>query len=292
MYFLEYLQNTPPAFYSCMGVLGLIIGSFMNVVIYRLPKMLEADWQRQCRALLDLEQPEKENKNEISLVSPGSHCPGCGHKITALENIPLLSYVFLAGKCSACETAIPVRYPLIELLSGILAVFVSWHFGFGVQALFAVLLSWVLLTLSVIDIDHQLLPDDITMPFLWLGILVNIFGLFTDIYSSLFGVMGGYSVLWVVYIAFKKLTGKEGMGHGDFKLLAMLGAWTGWQMLPLIILLSSLLGAIMGIGMILVKNHDRNVPIPFGPYLALAGWIALIWGHEITTAYYQWSTAP
>ena len=223
---------------------------------------------------------------------PRSRCPHCGHQITALENIPVLSYLVLAGKCSTCHAAISIRYPLIEMVSATLALFCAWHFGFGLQALLAILLSWGLLTLTMIDMDHQLLPDDITLPFMWIGILANMFGLFTDIHSSLFGVMAGYTVLWTVYILFKLATGKEGMGYGDFKLLAMLGGWLGWQMLPLIILLSSFVGAIIGIGLIIFAQHDRAKPIPFGPYLAIAGWIALIWGDKLTGVYLHWATTP
>lgn len=292
MYFLDYLQSTPVAFYILMGILGLMVGSFLNVVIYRLPKMMEADWKHQCRILLDLEgEPGHENQN-FNLVTPRSHCTSCNHRISALENIPVLSYLVLGGKCSECKTKISMRYPVIELISGILACFLAWYFGFGIQAVLAISLSWALLAMSIIDIDHQLLPDDITLPFLWLGIIANMFGIFTDIYSSLAGAIAGYGILWTVYIVFKKLTGKEGMGHGDFKLLAMLGAWLGWQMLPVIILFSSISGAIIGIALILFKQHDKSKPIPFGPYLALAGWIALVWGNEITSAYYKWSVSP
>jgi len=289
---VSYLQHTPAAFYLLVSVFGLIVGSFLNVVIYRFPKMLERDWQSQCRTLLNLEPDDTAVSEPFDLVRPRSRCPHCGHQITALENIPVLSYMLLGGKCSTCKTAISIRYPVIEVLSGILALFCAWHFGFGLQALLAIFFSWALLTLSVIDIDHQLLPDDITLPFLWLGILANIFGLFTDIYSSLFGVMAGYLILWTVYIVFKKLTGKEGMGYGDFKLLAMLGGWLGWQMLPLIILLSSLVGAITGLSLIFLKHHEKDKPIPFGPYLAAAGWIAMIWGHNLTSAYYHWAVTP
>ena len=289
---VSYLQNTPAAFYMLAGVFGLIVGSFLNVVIFRLPKMLERDWQQQCRTLLNLAHDDTVGTETFDLVRPRSRCPHCGHQITALENIPVLSYLVLAGKCSACKSAISIRYPVIEILSGLLALFCAWHFGFGIQALLAIILSWALLTLSVIDIDHQLLPDDITLPFLWLGILANMFGIFTDIYSCLFGVMAGYTILWTVYIVFKKLTGKEGMGYGDFKLLAMLGGWLGWQMLPLIILLSSLVGAITGLCLIFFKHHEKDKPIPFGPYLAAAGWIALIWGHTLTNAYYNWAVTP
>lgn len=290
MHLLDYFQNSPNTFYISMAILGLIVGSFLNVVIYRLPKMLERDWQQQCRTLLNLDTPEPAPTEVLSLITPRSRCPQCGHKITAVENIPVASYFILGGKCSACHCPIAIRYPVIELTSGILAIFCAWHFGFTYQAFLALLLAWALLTLSVIDIDHQLLPDDITLPFLWLGILVNIYGVFTDINSSLIGAMAGYGALWTVYKGFKLITGKEGMGYGDFKLLAMLGAWLGWQMLPLIILLSSLTGAIIGIGLIMTKFHDKNKPIPFGPYLALAGWIALVCGHDINLLYFRWST--
>lgn len=292
MSLISYLQNTPLAFYILACIFGLIVGSFLNVVIYRLPKMLERDWQQQCRTLLNLDPPHTAKTEAFDLVRPRSRCPHCGHQITALENIPVLSYLALGGKCSACKTAISIRYPVIEVLSGLLSLCCAWHFGFGLQALLAILFSWALLTLSVIDIDHQLLPDDITLPFMWIGILANIFGIFTDIYSSLFGVMAGYGSLWTVYIVFKKLTGKEGMGYGDFKLLAMLGGWLGWQMLPLIILLSSLVGAITGLSLIVLKRHEKDKPIPFGPYLAVAGWIALIWGRSLTEAYYHWAVTP
>ena len=289
---VSFLQYNPAAFYILAFVFGLLVGSFLNVVIYRLPKMMEADWQQQCRTLLNLETAETGTAEEFNLIRPRSRCPHCGHQITALENIPVISYLLLGGKCSACKSAISIRYPLIELVSAFLALFCAWHFGFGLQALLAILLSWALLALTMIDLDHQLLPDDITLPFMWIGILANMFGIFTNIYSSLFGVMAGYGILWTVYIVFKKLTGKEGMGYGDFKLLAMLGGWLGWQMLPLIILLSSFVGAITGIGLIFFKHHDRAKPIPFGPYLAVAGWIALIWGARLTEAYYHWAVTP
>jgi len=291
MYLLEYLRNTPIAFLILMTILGLMVGSFLNVVIHRLPKMLEHDWRQQCRTLLDIKTPDTNASEIYNLIRPRSRCPQCNHQITALENIPVLSYLLLGGKCSACESPIAVRYPVIELTSGLLAMFCAWHFGFGYQACCATLLSWSLLTLSMIDLDHQLLPDDITLPLLWLGILFNMTSMFTDIRSSLFGTMVGYTLLWSVYQTFKLLTGKEGMGYGDFKLLAMLGAWLGWQMLPLIILLSSATGALIGISLIVSKQHDRNIPIPFGPYLAMAGWVALIWGHDINSFYVSWSTA-
>lgn len=289
MPFVSYLQSNPAIFYVIASVFGLIIGSFLNVVIHRLPEMMQRDWRQQCRILLDMETAEQAKTEEFSLVRPGSRCPHCGHPITPLENVPVLSYLLLGGKCSACKTPISVRYPVIEILSAFLAFFSAWHFGFSLQALLATVFSWALLTLTMIDLDHQILPDDIVLPLLWLGILANIFGVFTDIYSCLFGAMIGYGILWTVYILFKKVTGKEGMGYGDFKLLAMLGAWLGWQMLPLIILLSSLAGAIIMGGLIKIRRHDKDIPFAFGPYLALAGWIALYWGNTLTNAYLRWA---
>ena len=289
MSLIIYLQQTPYAFVTLMGIIGLLVGSFLNVVILRLPKMMHAEWNRECKLLLEISSEKDVLEEEYNLVRPRSHCPNCEHKIAAWENIPVLSYLLLKGKCSNCQNPISIRYPTIELLSGLLTLFIAGHFGFGLQAIFAVLLTWALLSLSIIDAEHQLLPDDITLPFLWLGILINTFGLFTDVYSSLFGVMAGYGSLWSVYMLFKLVTGKEGMGYGDFKLLAMLGAWMGWQILPLVIILSSMCGAIVGVGLILARKHDRKNPIPFGPYLAMAGWIALIWGTEITNVYSTWA---
>ena len=290
MNFFEFLEQTPVAFYLVTGTLGLMVGSFLNVVIHRLPTMLERDWTRQCRDLLHLGNGEE--REVYNLVRPRSHCPACKHKISVLENIPVFSYLVLKGRCSSCANRISPRYPVIESLTCLLTVLVCWQFDYGFHALFAMLFTWALLALSVIDFDHQLLPDDITLPFLWIGILLNMYGVFTDVYSSLYGVIAGYGVLWTVYIVFKVLTGKEGMGHGDFKLLAMLGAWTGWQMLPLIILLSSMLGACVGLTLILMKKLDRTRPIPFGPFLAFAGWIALLWGDDIMSTYLQWSRIP
>lgn len=280
----------PDAFVIFMTILGLIIGSFLNVMIYRLPLMLEREWHAQCRELLNLpDKPEKPHEL-FNLVTPRSRCPQCNHSISALENIPVISYLVLKGKCRICNSRISLRYPLIEAGSGILTAFIAWHFGYSIQTLFAVPLTWAFICLSMIDIDRQLLPDDITLPFLWLGLACNMFGVFTDVYSSLIGTITGYGVLWLIFVAYKLVTGKEGMGYGDFKLLALLGAWLGWQMLPLIILLSSLLGAIIGIFLILFRKHDKNTPIPFGPYLVIAGWIALIWGKEIITAYLNWGS--
>ena len=254
--------------------------------------MMENEWRDECSRLLETAPGGSKEQEKLNLLIPRSRCPDCGHKITALENIPVLSYIFLGGKCSECRKPISVRYPVIEILSGIFAVFLGVHLGLTTQLLPAILFSWALLTLSVIDIDHQLLPDDITIPFLWVGIILNMFGIFTDLQSSVTGAITGYGILWLVYMLFKIVTGKEGMGYGDFKLLAMLGAWLGWQQIPLIIILSSICGAVVGISLIIFHKHDKAKPIPFGPYLAMAGWISMLWGHELTGFYSQWAFNP
>jgi len=263
-------------------LLGLVVGSFLNVVIHRLPRMLERDWQDQCAELRGEPVPEPPPYN---LVTPASGCPACGHPIRPWENIPLLSYLLLRGRCSACGTPISARYPLVELASGLLSMLVAWQFGPGSQALVALLLLWGLIALTVIDFDTQLLPDQLTLPLLWLGLLLNTGGLFTDLGSAVIGAAAGYLALWLVFHIFRLLTGKEGMGYGDFKLLAMLGGWLGWQLLPQIVLVSSLVGAVVGITLILVAGRDHNRPIPFGPYLASAGLIALLWGQQINDSY-------
>ena len=279
---LELFADSPAAWISFAALLGLIVGSFLNVVIHRLPIMLERDWQAQCAELRAEAMPTTEAYN---LVVPRSACPQCGHAIAWYENIPVVSYLFLAGKCSACKAGIPVRYPLVEVLSGGMTALVAWHFGFGWQAAAAFLLVWTLLALAFIDFDTHFLPDNLTLPLLWLGLLVNLFGLFAPLDTAVIGAISGYLVLWSVYQLFRLLTGKEGMGFGDFKLLAALGAWFGWKMLPLIIVLSSLVGAVVGVAMILLAGHDRAKPIPFGPYLAMAGLITLFWGEALLTAY-------
>ena len=288
MNFITILEQSPFLFYTIIGILGLLVGSFLNVVIYRLPKMMEREWRNECSLLLDLNHAVDTEKN-FNLVLPGSACPHCHHKITPLENIPLISFIVLRGKCRNCKENISWRYPVIEATSSIMAVMVALHFGIGIQTILALLLTWSLIALTVIDYDHQLLPDNITLPFLWLGIIANMFGVFTNIYSSLTGAIAGYLILWSVYILFKIVTGKEGMGHGDFKFLAMLGAWLGWQYLPLIIIISSLLGSIIGISLILLKSYNKSQPIPFGPYLALAGWITLIYGDNLMNIYLNWA---
>ena len=286
------MHTSPVFFYTVLGVIGLLVGSFLNVVIQRLPKMMEIEWRQECAKFMEITQSNGTKTEKFNLVVPRSRCPHCNHKITALENIPVLSYLVLRGKCSECRKPISIRYPLIETTSAVIAVYLGIHFGFGLQVVAAILLSWALLVLSVIDFDHQLLPDDITITFLWIGLFLNMFGIFTDIYSSLIGAMAGYGILWSVYMLFKLVTGKEGMGYGDFKLLAMLGAWLGWRQLPEIIILSSLCGAVIGIGLMVFRKHDKSVPLPFGPFLAIAGWISMIWGTEISRAYSQWALHP
>lgn len=284
---IDFLASHVLAFVLCALVLGLLIGSFLNVVIHRLPKMMHRDWQSQARELLGL--PAEDSGPVFNLVLPHSRCPHCNHQIKAWENIPIVSYLALRGKCSACKAPISVRYPLIELTCGLLSAYVAWHFGFGWAAGAALVLTWGLLAMSMIDVDHQLLPDALVLPLLWLGLIVNSFGLFASLEDALWGAVAGYLSLWSVYWLFKLITGKEGMGYGDFKLLAMLGAWGGWQILPLTILLSSLVGAVLGVIMLRLRNAETSTPIPFGPYLAIAGWIALLWGDQITGTYLQFA---
>ena len=296
MELIHALQSSPLLFYGTIVIFGLLVGSFLNVVILRLPVMLKNSWRHDCRQFLaehftaDLAETASDNNTneaKFNLVTPRSRCPQCGHMITAAENIPIFSYLFLGGKCRACKTPISIRYPVIEILSALLAVSIAWSFGVSWHTLFALLLVWSLLALTVIDYDHQYLPDQITLPLLWLGLLVNTEGLFIDLHSAVIGAAAGYLVLWLVYQVFKLVTGKEGMGFGDFKLLAMLGAWLGWQMLPAIILISSVIGALVGILLIVLKRHDKGKPIPFGPYLAGAGWVALLWGKDLNTLYFN-----
>lgn len=285
MSIIEFLASHVLAFVLCALLVGLLIGSFLNVVVYRLPLMMQRDWRGQAREILEL--PKEPEAATFNLVLPNSQCPHCGHEIRPWENIPLFSYLFLRGKCSNCRAPISLRYPAVELTCGLLSAYVAWHFGFTWQAGGMLLLTWGLLAMSLIDVDHQLLPDSLVLPLLWLGLIVNSVGLITDLESALWGAIAGYLSLWSVYWLFKLVTGKEGMGYGDFKLLAMLGAWGGWQVLPLTILLSSLVGAVLGTIMLRMRNAQSSTPIPFGPYLAIAGWIALLWGEQITAGYLQ-----
>ena len=287
----SFFLSSPESFLVIVTILGLLVGSFLNVVIYRLPKMLNQQWRRDCQEWLSDSNTESDSeKHPLNLFTPGSHCPHCGHKITALENIPLISYLLQKGRCSECQAPISLQYPVIEALTAFLSLVVAWRFGYSWQTAAALLLSWALIVLSVIDLRTTLLPDIITVPFIWVGLLLNITESFTDLSSSVLGAVFGYLSLWCVYHIFRMITGKEGMGYGDFKLLAMLGAWLGWQSLPLIVILSSFLGAMIGIGLVLLKRHDKNIPIPFGPYLAGAGWIALLWGNQITDTYFSYAT--
>jgi len=289
MSFIELLQTAPAFFIGMSLIFGLMVGSFINVVIHRLPKMMEIGWHQQCA---DLRGEDHVPSAPYNLMVPRSACPHCNHTISAWENIPVISYLLLRGKCKGCDAAISPRYPIIEAASGILGAYAAWHFGFGWAAAGALLLIWALLALTMIDVDTQLLPDDITLPLLWAGLLFNLFGVFTDLHSAVLGAVIGYLALWCVYWLFKLTTGKEGMGYGDFKLLAALGAWLGWQLLPLIIILSSMVGAVVGITLMVAFKHGREVPIPFGPYLAGGGLIALFWGQTLTQEYLRLLAMP
>ncbi|UCC55325.1 MAG: prepilin peptidase [Gammaproteobacteria bacterium] len=281
------LQTSPPLLYVTAGILGLMVGSFLNVVIHRLPIILERQWSRQCHEHLEIDPGASADEPPFNLVRPASRCPECGHRIRALENIPVVSYLFLKGQCASCGTRIPVRYPAIELVTAMASVMTVVHFGFGIQAAAALLFAWTIIPLCMIDYDYQLLPDSITLPLLWAGLALSLWGVFVDSHSSIIGAIAGYLSLWLVFHLFRLATGKEGMGFGDFKLLAAIGAWTGWQALPVVILFSSVVGAVTGILLILLKGHDRNQPLPFGPFLAIAGWITLLWGQDIMHFYLQ-----
>ena len=292
---LDVLQQNLAFFVTAIFVLGLLVGSFLNVVIYRLPIIFKREWRIDCcnyleenySAKIQLDS-SKEPSKPFNLVKPDSTCPGCGHQIRAWENIPVISYIFLKARCSECGIPISVRYPFVELLSAILAATCAWHFGFSLAGFSAIFLTWALITLALIDFDTQYLPDQITLPFLWLGLLLNLNQTFTDIESAIIGTVAGYLTLWSVHHGFKLITKKDGMGYGDFKLLALLGAWMGWQLLPAIIIISSLVGSFIGISLIIFKQHQREIPIPFGPYLAIAGWIVLLWGPQINQIYLNW----
>lgn len=283
---LNILLNMPYLFTAFACLLGLLVGSFLNVVIYRLPIMMQRNWRKECADYLQIDTKELALPQEpFNLVLPLSRCPHCNTLIKPRHNIPIISYLFLKGRCPICRNPISSRYPIIEALTAIASAIVAWHFGYTLQTVFALILTWSLIALSFIDIDHQLLPDNITLPVLWLGLFLSLFGLFVDTRASIIGAIAGYLILWTVFHLFKLATGKEGMGYGDFKLLALFGAWLGWQHLPAIILLSSLVGAVVGLSMIIIVKRDHNIPIPFGPYLAAAGWIALLWGNELNHFY-------
>ena len=276
--------NDPHYFTAVAVVLGLCVGSFLNVVIHRLPRMLERQWRLECAEIAGTEAPAEER---YDLVLPPSRCPGCGHAITARENIPLVSYFLLRGRCSSCKTRISPRYPFVEALAGLLSGYVAWRFGLSAATLGALLFCWAMVALAFIDLDTFYLPDNITLLLLWTGLVFNVFGVFTDLGSAVIGAAAGYLALWSVFWLYKLATGKEGMGYGDFKLLAAIGAWLGWKALPLVILLSSFVGAVIGIALIVFARRERHMPIPFGPYLAIAGVIALFHGGAINTRYLE-----
>ncbi|SEK93409.1 type 4 prepilin peptidase 1 Aspartic peptidase. MEROPS family A24A [Colwellia chukchiensis] len=282
------LTHAPLVFFGLVFIFSLMIGSFLNVVIYRLPKILEQGWKRDCREFLadELANPTQADKAAVmTLSTPASSCPNCQHKIRFYENIPLLSWLFLRGKCSQCQTKISYRYPLVELATGLLSLVIAAHYGVSLTTLFLLCLTWGLICLTLIDYDHMLLPDQITLPLLWLGLLVNINGALIPLSDAVIGAVVGYLSLYSVFWLFKLVTGKEGMGHGDFKLVAVFGAWLGWQLLPLLILMASLVGAIIGISLMVFSHHQREQAIPFGPYLAISGWITLLWGNTIWSWY-------
>jgi leader peptidase (prepilin peptidase)/N-methyltransferase len=296
---LDVLFASTPLLYAGVFVLGAVIGSFLNVVILRLPPLLEYDWRCQCRELLEL-APNNESAGGSEgaakaepppgIVFARSQCPSCGHPIRPWENVPLISYLVLRGKCAACKTRISPRYPVVELLTALLFVITIWHFGPTLQGLTALVLTAFLIVMAVIDFDHQLLPDNLTLPLMWFGILLAFWSVHTELAPAVAGAIVGYLVLWSIYHLFRLLTGKEGMGYGDFKLLAALGAWMGWQMLPLIVLLSSVVGAVVGLVLMGAGRLKRDKPMPFGPFIAAAGWIALIWGQDIIDFYMRSST--
>ncbi|MCK5871461.1 MAG: prepilin peptidase [Methylococcales bacterium] len=282
---LDFSLAYPYAFITTITLLGLLVGSFLNVVIYRLPIMMKREWRQECFDYLGLEDQETLEPKTFNLTLPHSHCPNCKSAVKPYQNIPILSYVLLKGQCGHCKNPIALRYPLIEALTGGCSAIVAVHFGFSLELGFALLLTWCLIALSFIDLDTQLLPDSITMPLLWLGLAISTYPVFCETESSIFGAIAGYLSLWCMYKGFKLLTGKEGMGYGDFKLLGVFGAWLGWQYLPMIVLLSSVVGIFFGLSMMLFKHHNRDTPIPFGPYLAAAGWLALIWGDDFNRLY-------
>jgi leader peptidase (prepilin peptidase)/N-methyltransferase len=278
---LDTFLSTPWLLYTTVALFSLCVGSFLNVVILRLPKMMQQGWRCQCEEFLELPEDQRKSETRVSLSKPASTCPPCGHKIRAWENIPVISWLVLGGKCSSCKTRISPRYPIIEALTAVFAVATIGLLGPTTSALWALLFVYALIALTVIDFDTQLLPDSITLPLMWLGLVLNYFGVLTSFESAFWGAVAGYLSLWSVYWLFKLVTGKEGMGYGDFKLLAALGAWLGWQLLPAVILLSSLVGAVVGISLMVFRKHGREVPIPFGPYLATAGLLCLWFGNEI-----------
>ncbi len=282
---MELLQENSLVLITFTALLGLLIGSFLNVVIHRLPIIMERSWTSQCKELLSGHDPNTTPEQSFNLMTPRSRCPHCEHSIAAFDNIPVISYLILRGKCRHCHTPISARYPIIEITTAALSSVVVWQLGYTWDSVAGLLFTWSMITLTMIDFDHQLLPDDITLPLLWLGLLLSLTEMFTTPSEAILGACAGYLSLWLIFHAFKLATGKEGMGYGDFKLFALFGAWFGWQCLPVILLLSSVVGATVGIALIVLRGRDKNIPIPFGPYLASAGWIYLLWGEAIIEAY-------
>lgn len=278
---LRTLAAEPALWYPLVFVLGVVVGSFLNVVILRLPKIMQQQWRSECEAFLELEPTQTDEP--LSLSHPPSTCPSCNTRIKPWQNIPILSWLLLRGSCANCGTSISIRYPIIELVTGVLSVVVAMQFAYDWGLLLALVATWCLIALTVIDAETQLLPDDITLPLLWLGLIANAFGVFTDLQSALWGAVFGYGILWSIYWIFKLTTGKEGMGYGDFKLLGALGALLGWQALPMIILMSSAVGAVIGIALMATKRLNREQPMPFGPYLAIAGWLSMVFGDTIAS---------
>ncbi|MGJ8679613.1 prepilin peptidase [Paraglaciecola sp.] len=294
----QLMADSPTFFISFIFILSLLVGSFLNVVIYRLPVMMENAWKAEIDEYASFQNPASKNSQEQSLettkkpvfnlVKPDSTCPKCQHKIRSWENIPVISWLLLQGKCSQCKNPISIRYPLVELATGLLSALVAWHFGYGLAGFAAVLATWLLIAMTFIDLDTMLLPDQLTLALLWIGLLISIEAPFVSTQDAIIGAAVGYLCLWSLYWAFKLLTGKEGMGYGDFKLLAAIGAWVGWQHLPVVVLLSSFVGAIVGVTLLSVQGKDKTTPIPFGPYLAAAGWLTLLYGDSIVDLYWQW----
>ena len=287
MEILLLLETSPTFFVIATGTLGLIVGSFLNVVIHRLPVIMDRTWTSECREHLGEPIPETGEQARFNLLTPASRCPQCNHRIGVLENIPVISYLLLRGHCKECGTAISPRYPAVELATALLSIITALHFGYSVETIAALGFTWALIPLFLIDFDHQILPDSITLPLLWAGLFLSLFDVFVDVQSSLIGAMAGYLSLWSIFHLFKLVTGKEGMGYGDFKLLAAIGAWVGWQALPVVILFSSVVGAGIGILLIVLKGRDHSQPMPFGPFLAAAGWLSLLWGNDIIQLYLQ-----
>ena len=284
MVLIDVLQGSRALCASVAGLFGLLVGSFLNVVIHRLPKIMEAEWRAECA---ELSGETLVPGPAYNLVTPRSACPHCGAPITALENIPVLSWLLLRGRCARCRAPISVRYPIVELTTGVLAALVGWRFGCGWDGACALVITFTLIALTAIDLDTQLLPDDVTLPLLWAGLALNLGGVFAPLGPAVIGAIAGYLALWLVYWGFKLATGKEGMGYGDFKLFAALGAWLGWQMLLPVILLAAGSGAVLGIVLIVARRHERSVPIPFGPYLAIAGWLALMWPQVLIAPWWR-----